>query len=61
MHALVTYLKNVRAEMAHVVWPTRSQTIWYTIIIVLISAILALFIAGLDYLFTAIVSKVVAG
>ncbi|MEK7602574.1 MAG: preprotein translocase subunit SecE [Patescibacteria group bacterium] len=57
MNALVTYLKNVRAEMTHVVWPDRMQGLWHTLLIVVISAVLALFIAGLDYIFTGVVSK----
>ena len=61
MHALVTYLKNVRAEMTHVVWPDRKQAVLHTLLIVVISALLALFIAALDYVFTGVVSRLVAG
>jgi preprotein translocase subunit SecE len=61
MNALVTYLKNVRAEMAHVVWPNRTQAIWHTVLIVIISAVIALAIAGLDYVFTGVVSRIVGG
>lgn len=59
MNAILTYLKNVRAEMAHVVWPDRMQAVWHTVLIVLISAALALVIAGLDYVFTGVVSRLV--
>ncbi len=54
-----TYLKNVRAEMSHVVWPDRTQGIWHTVLIIVISAGLALLIAGLDYVFTGVVSRIV--
>jgi preprotein translocase SecE subunit len=59
MNAFLTYLKNVRAEMSHVVWPDRTQAVWHTILIVLISAVLGLFIAGLDYVLTGVVSRLV--
>jgi len=59
MNAFITYLKNVRAEMAHVVWPDRTQAIFHTVLIVVISAVLALAIAGLDYVFTGVVSRLV--
>ena len=59
MKSLVVYLKNVRAEMAHVVWPDRNQAIRHTILIVVISAVLALLITGIDYLFTGIVAKLI--
>ncbi|HEX8591343.1 MAG TPA: preprotein translocase subunit SecE [Candidatus Paceibacterota bacterium] len=58
MNSLTTYLRNVRAELGHVVWPKRSTAIQHVILIVLISAITALFIAGLDYVFTRGLSSV---
>ena len=57
MKSLVIYLKNVRAEMTHVVWPDRNQAVRHTILIVLISAFVALLISGLDYVFTGVVAK----
>jgi preprotein translocase SecE subunit len=60
MNALTTYLQNVRMEMTHVVWPTTRQAITYTVIIIAVSAIVALIIAGLDYGFTSVVNYVVS-
>ena len=61
MTSLITYLKNVRAEMKHVVWPPRNQAIVHTILIILISAGVALAIAGLDYVFTGVVNRLITG
>ena len=61
MKSLTTYLKNVRAEMVHVVWPDRNQAIRHTILIVIISAVVALMITGLDYVFTGVVARLVTG
>lgn len=52
MTALATYLKNVRAELTHVVWPSRRQSLTHVALIVLISIVTALFIAALDYVLT---------
>jgi preprotein translocase SecE subunit len=52
MASFISYLKNVRAEMRHVVWPSQRQAIAHVILIVLISVFTALFIAALDYAFT---------
>jgi preprotein translocase SecE subunit len=49
MNALATYIRNVRAEMKHVVWPDWRQAVWHTILIVVISIVVALFITALDY------------
>ena len=60
MNALTTYLQNVRNEMAHVVWPTPRKAIMDVIAVVAISAVTALIIAGLDYVFTGLVNYVVS-
>lgn len=59
MKNLFTYLKNVQGEMKHVVWPTPRQAISHTIIILLISAGVAVFIGVLDYLLTSLVGLLV--
>jgi preprotein translocase SecE subunit len=61
MNALVTYLRNVRGELAHVAWPTPRTAIGHTLVVVLIAVIVALLVGGLDYLFTTAVSSVVGG
>ncbi len=61
MSSFITYLKNVRGEMAHVVWPSRRQTIIHTVLIILISTLVALLISGFDYVFTNIVDRLVSG
>lgn len=39
-------------EMKHVKWPTSTQAAIYTVLVVIISAIVALILSGFDYLFT---------
>lgn len=59
MRHFITYLKNVRAEMAHVVWPDRNQTVRNTVLIIVLSALVALLITGLDYVFTGVVTRII--
>lgn len=61
MKNLISYLKNVRAEMSHVVWPNPRVAIGHVGLIVLISVITALLVAGLDYVFTQAVSYFLTG
>jgi preprotein translocase subunit SecE len=49
---LANYIKETRAELKHVSWPTRSQAIAYTIIVIVISLGLALFLGLCDYVFS---------
>ncbi len=48
------YIKETRAELKHVSWPTRSQTLVYTGIVIGISLLTALYLGAFDYLFTAL-------
>jgi len=53
MKSFFSYLKNVRGELDHVVWPKPRTAVGHTILIIIISAATAAFIALLDYLFTS--------
>ncbi|KKU52275.1 MAG: preprotein translocase subunit SecE [Candidatus Sungbacteria bacterium RIFCSPLOWO2_02_FULL_47_9] len=53
---LITFLKEVQVEMKKVTWPTREQTIQYTIAVISISAVLAAFLGGLDYVFQKVIN-----
>ncbi len=54
---IVTFLKEVRLETKKVNWPSRKETIKYTLIIVGVSLAVAAFLGGLDFLFTTIINK----
>ncbi len=57
---LFSYLKHVRAELKHVVWPDATVAVGHTLILLAIGAFLALFIGVLDYGFTRLVGEVIA-
>jgi len=54
---IITFLKEVRLEMKKVNWPTRQETIRYTIIVIGISAAIAIYLGGLDFLITTLLNK----
>jgi len=45
---IVNYLKGVRAEVARVSWPTRSELISLTVLIVILMVIMTVYIWGVD-------------
>jgi len=55
--ALVNYFKEVRLELSKVVYPKRADVIKLTTIVILISAIFALYLGALDYGFTVLLEK----
>jgi preprotein translocase subunit SecE len=54
---IAIFLKEVKLEMKKVNWPTRETTIRYTLIVVGVSLIVAIYLGGLDILFTALLEK----
>jgi len=53
---ILTFIKEVRAELAKVNWPTKKQTFNYTILVVGVSIVVAIFLGGLDYFFGLLVN-----
>lgn len=57
--SVTSYFKEVRAEMKHVSWPSRRQTIAYTVVVIGVSLAVAIYLGLLDYLFTAIIGRII--
>ncbi len=59
MNRFINYLKDTRAELAHVSWPTRKQATAFTVVVIIVSVFTALFLGFFDYLFSLILQKFV--
>ena len=44
MSKIIEYLKETKTELKHVIWPSRSQTLFYTLIVVVLSILIAYFL-----------------
>ena len=51
MNTITQFLREARTELSKVNWPSRQQTINYTLTVIGISLALALFLGGLDFIF----------
>lgn len=51
---IVQYLRETRAELRKVVWPTREEAINLTIIVVATIIVMSIFFGAIDYLLTAL-------
>ena len=58
MTALVTYLKHVREEFSHIVWPTTRKAIAHTLVVVIIAAVITAWVAVLDLGFGEVVKRI---
>jgi preprotein translocase subunit SecE len=49
---IIDYVKETKGELKHVNWPTKSQALNYTILVIVLSVVTALLLALFDLLFT---------
>lgn len=56
-----TYLKHVREEFTHIVWPTNRTAIAHTLVVVFLAAVIAIMVALLDYIFGLGINRIIGG
>lgn len=52
------YFRESRIELRKVNWPSREQTTNLTIVVVVVCVVIALFLGGVDVLFTDIIKAI---
>ncbi len=57
---LLQYFRESAEEVRKISWPTRNDTIKYSIVVVALCIVLALFFAGLDWVLALGVQKLIA-
>lgn len=53
---LIDYIKETQAEAKKVSWPTTKQTTWLSIVVVVVSLLVAVYLGAFDLLFTKLLS-----
>lgn len=56
--SLISYLKETRSEFAHVSWPTKKQSVTFTIVVIIVSLITAFFLGFFDYIFSKLLALI---
>ena len=56
---LVNYVKESKAELGKVTWPTKKQAVNSTITVIVISAFVAVFLGGVDYVLNTALQLVI--
>jgi preprotein translocase subunit SecE len=51
----VEFVRQVRAETAKIVWPTRRETVMTGVMVMIMTTVLGVFFIGIDSIFDAIV------
>ena len=56
---LADYLKSTKLEVKNVNWPTKNETLRFTLLVVRVSAAVAAYLGFLDFIFINILEKFV--
>ena len=56
---MFTYIKETKAELKHVSWPSQKQVILFTILVVVVSLAVSIFLGLFDGLFKSLLEKFV--
>lgn len=59
MMKVIDFFKEARSELEKVVWPTREQTLKLTIMVILVTVAVGVFVAGLDFVFAGIAQRLI--
>jgi preprotein translocase subunit SecE len=57
MGKILAFLSEAKAELLRVNWPTKKQVTDYTLLVAAISIGMAVFLGGLDLLFSSLVER----
>jgi len=60
MKSVISFFSEVRSELSKVTWPKRHEVIRLTLIVFFVSGAIGLYVGGLDFLFTKILTAVLA-
>ena len=58
-NAVVRYLRQTRGELRKVTWPTRQESQRLTAIVLGVTAVMALFLGTLDFIFSNVIQRLV--
>ncbi len=60
MSKITEYVKETRGELKHVIWPNRRQTFYFTLIVIILSILIAYFLGIFDFIFGRILDKMIS-
>ncbi len=59
MKRFIQYIRDTKAELVHVKWPTRRETMGFTLIVIAVSIITAVLLGFFDYILSLVIQKFV--
>jgi preprotein translocase subunit SecE len=58
MAKFVEYLKETKGELKHVNWPTKKETMYYTLLVIVLSIVIGYYLGVFDFIFAQALQKI---
>ncbi len=59
MQGAINFLKEVRIQLKKITWPTTQETLRYTVVVIVASLLLAVFLGGADFIFNSLLTEII--
>lgn len=59
MSKITEYLNETKTELKHVIWPSKKQTMYYTVIIIILSIIISYYLGIWDFIFAQGLQRII--
>jgi len=59
MSKITDYLEETKTELKHVIWPSKNQTFYYTLIVIILSVVISYYLGIFDFIFSQGLTKVI--
>ncbi|MFA5791695.1 MAG: preprotein translocase subunit SecE [Candidatus Paceibacterota bacterium] len=59
MSKITEYFKETKTELKHVIWPSKKQTTYFTLIVIILSVVISYYLGIFDFIFSQILQKII--
>lgn len=59
MSKIKEYFEETKIELKHVIWPSKNQTMYYTLIVIVLSVVIAYYLGIFDFIFSQGLTKII--
>ncbi|MES3032267.1 MAG: preprotein translocase subunit SecE [Patescibacteria group bacterium] len=59
MSKITEYFKETKTELKHVIWPSRRQTIYSTLVVIILSVLVGYYLGVFDFIFSRGLEKII--
>jgi len=56
---IIEYFKETKLELKHVIWPSRRQTFYYSLIVIVLSVLTGYYLGVFDFIFSIGLEKII--